>query len=205
MHYGVILNDTASMAKIGPLDAAPYKGAPVAPVLYLKPANTLLARGAAVEPPFAAESVEVGATVGLVIGRPAARLGEAEAMEAVAEIVLAADLSLPHDSVYRPPIREKCFDGSLVLGPRAPVSALAGLELVTRIGGVEVERFALSTLLRSPARLLAEVSDFMTFSPGDVLFVGVRHRAAEARLGDTVVVAADGLGSLSFAIAGGRA
>ncbi len=205
MHYGVILNDTASLAKIGSLEDAPYKGAPRAPILYVKPANTILAPGAAVALPLDARRVEVGATVGLVIGAAAACRSEADAMATVTGIVLAADLSLPHDSVYRPPIREKCFDGSLVLGPTGSVAALDGLELVTRVEGVEVERFALATLVRSPAHLLAEVSAFMTLSPGDVLFVGVRHRAAEAQCGESVVVEATGLGSLSFSIAGDRA
>ena len=44
--YGVILNDHRSLQKIGPLDGAPYQGAPQAPVLYLKPANTHAASGA---------------------------------------------------------------------------------------------------------------------------------------------------------------
>ena len=39
--YGVILNDAVSVQKIGSLEAAPYKGAPKAPVLYLKPAGPL--------------------------------------------------------------------------------------------------------------------------------------------------------------------
>ena len=44
--YGVILNDTVSVQKIGSLDEAPYKGAPKAPVLYIKPANTRTGCGA---------------------------------------------------------------------------------------------------------------------------------------------------------------
>lgn len=205
MHYGVILNDTASIAKIGSLDDAPYKGAPKAPALYLKPANTLRAAGAVIDLPAGASSVEIGATVGLVIAAPAARRGEADALATVDAIVVAADLSLPHASVYRPPIREKCFDGSLVLGPTGPVASLDGLELITRIAGVEVDRFALASLIRSPARLLAEVSDFMTLSPGDVLFVGVKYRAPEARPGDAIEIEVAGLGTFSFQIAGAAA
>lgn len=45
--YGVILNDAASVRKIGSLEEAPYKGAPKAPVLYIKPANTRVACNAA--------------------------------------------------------------------------------------------------------------------------------------------------------------
>ncbi|HLO65222.1 MAG TPA: fumarylacetoacetate hydrolase family protein, partial [Azonexus sp.] len=69
--YGVILNDTVSVQKIGSLDEAPYKGAPKAPVLYIKPANTRVGCGSTVVLPAGAQSVEVAATVGLVMGRAA--------------------------------------------------------------------------------------------------------------------------------------
>ncbi|MDE2441307.1 MAG: fumarylacetoacetate hydrolase family protein, partial [Betaproteobacteria bacterium] len=111
--YGVILNDTISVQKIGSLEEAPYKGAPKAPVLYLKPANTRVGCGSVVSLPAGAGSVEVAATIGLVMGRAAARLVADNALESVAGVVLAADLSLPHSSYYRPAIREKCFDGAL--------------------------------------------------------------------------------------------
>ena len=202
MHYGVILNDHGSIGKLGDLSAPPYKGAPKAPILYLKPANTLASAGVSVMPPAGADAVEVGATVGLVIGRPAARLKAEDALSFVREIVLAADLSLPHESYYRPAIREKCFDQSLVLGPRAPVEALADLIVTTEVEGVEVDEFALADLIRDPAQLLADVTEFMTLAEGDVLLVGVRYRAPEAGPGASVTVRAKNIGSLQFSIQG---
>ncbi|MBS0508308.1 MAG: fumarylacetoacetate hydrolase family protein, partial [Proteobacteria bacterium] len=137
--YGVILNDATSVRKIGALDGAPYKGAPKAPVLYIKPANTHAAAGVAVALPQGAAGVEVAATVGLVLGRPAARLAAAAAMEHVAGLVLAADLSLPHASYYRPAIREKCFDASLPMSPVLPLADVQALTLVTEIDGQVVD------------------------------------------------------------------
>ena len=203
--YGVILNDHASVQKIGSLDEAPYKGAPKAPVLYIKPANTRVACGATVDLPKGANSVEVAATVGLVIGHPAARLSSGNALEAVAGIVLAADLSLPHASYYRPAIREKCFDGSLPLTSVKPLSDLTGLVLTTEIDGQVVDTRSLGDLIRSPAKLLADVSEWMTLNPGDVLLVGVGYQAPQAKAGSQVKVSAEGLGSLNFTIAEGVA
>jgi len=201
MHYGVILNDRRSLAKIGSLDAAPYKGAPRAPVLYIKPPNTLARPGASIELPDGAASVEVAATVGLVIGRAASRLRQADALTHVSELMLACDLSLPHTSYYRPPIREKCFDGSLILGPRGVVADISALTLTTEIDGEKVDRFSLADLIRDPVQLLVDVSEFMTLNAGDVLLVGVLYRAPEARPGQRVVIAAEGLGELAFSIA----
>lgn len=203
MIYGVILNDAASLLKIGSLDEAPYKGAPKAPVLYIKPANTRVAGGAAVKLPDGASSVEVAATVGLVMGRAAARLSPANALEVVGGVVLAGDLSLPHTSYYRPAIREKCFDGSLPMSEIQPLVDLAKLVLRTEIDGKLVEERSLADLIRDPARLLSDVTEFMTLNQGDVLLLGVSYMAPQAKAGSQVKISADGLGSLHFTIAEG--
>ena len=203
--YGVILNDAVSVQKIGSLEAAPYKGAPKAPVLYIKPANTRAACGATVDLPSGANSVEVAATVGLVIGRAAARVSAATALDHVSGLVLAADLSLPHASYYRPAIKEKCFDGSLPLSSVKPLVDIAGLTLVTEIDGEVVDRRPLNDLIREPAQLLADVSEWMTLNAGDVLLVGVRYQAPQAKAGSAVRISAEGLGSLQFTIAEGVA
>ncbi len=207
--YGVILNDGASVQALGALDAAPYKGAPKAPVLYIKPANTHVASGSVVTLPQGAQAVEVGASLGLVLGRAASRVPQEQALAQVQGLVLAADLSLPHASYYRPAIREKCFDGALplaVLQRGMPdEQALAAITLVTEIDGQEVERRCLGDWLRGPAQLLAEVSDWMTLQAGDVLLLGVRYQAAQARAGSHVRVHAEGLGSVAFTLAAAEA
>lgn len=200
--YGVVLNDHSSLRRIGDaMDAAPYKGAPKAPAMYIKPANTHAVCGASVTLPQGAASVEVGATLGLVMGRAAARLPRANALNAVAGVVLAGDLSLPHASYYRPAIREKCFDGSLPMGSIQPLTDLARLVLATEVDGQMVDTFPLADLLRDPAQLLADVSEFMTLSQGDVLLVGVRYLAPQAKGGSRVTIHAEGLGALQFSIA----
>jgi 5-oxopent-3-ene-1,2,5-tricarboxylate decarboxylase/2-hydroxyhepta-2,4-diene-1,7-dioate isomerase len=200
--YGVVLNDSASVRALGDLDGAPYEGPPRAPVLYIKPAGTRVGDGAAVCLPQGAAEVEIGATIGLVMGRSAARLAPADALDAVSGIVLAADLSLPHASYYRPAIREKCFDGALPLSAIHPIGDLSHLELGIDIDGRLADGWSLSSLLRDPARLLADVTEFMTLRAGDVLLVGVRYDAPRARIGSRVRVSAPGLGTLAFAIEG---
>lgn len=207
--YGVILNDSASLQALdtpaGALAAAPYKGAPRAPVLYIKPANTHVGSGCTVILPPGAQRVEVAATVGLVLGRDAAQLAPADALNAVSHLVLVADLSLPHASYYRPAIREKCFDGALPLAQPQPlqeVGDVSTLVLRTEIDGVLVAERRLDDLIRPPAQLLADVTEFMTLRAGDVLLLGVRYQAPQAAVGSRVRVEAVGLGTLEFNIAG---
>jgi 5-oxopent-3-ene-1,2,5-tricarboxylate decarboxylase / 2-hydroxyhepta-2,4-diene-1,7-dioate isomerase len=207
--YGVILNDSLSVQKIGSLEEAPYKGAAKAPALYIKPANTRVACSSGttettVNLPDGEKSVEVAATIGLVMGRAAARLSVDNALDAVAGIVLAADLSLPHTSYYRPAIREKCFDGALPLSSVQPLSDISSLVLKTEIDGQLVDTRSLADLIRKPAQLLADVSEFMTLRQGDVLLVGIRYMAPQAKSGSQVTISADGVGSLQFSIAGAK-
>ncbi len=201
--YGVIMNDPASVSRLG--DAArqpPYKELPAAPVLYIKPRNTWAPEGGAVRLPAGERAVEVGAVIGLRMGRDAARLRPESALDAVDACLLAADLSLPHADYYRPAIRQKCFDGSLpmrLLPPRA-VRELQSLALRTWIDGERREERRLADLLRAPARLLADVTEFMTLRQGDVLLTGVVYQSPVARTGAHVRVEVPGLARLAFTV-----
>ncbi|WP_158590519.1 fumarylacetoacetate hydrolase family protein [Noviherbaspirillum cavernae] len=211
--YGVVLNDRASLNSIGAaLEDAPYKGAPKAPVMYIKPRNTLTGSGAVVQLPAGADAVEIGATVGILIGRPAARLHAADAMSVIAGFALVADLSLPHASYYRPAIREKCFDASCPVGNVAAAD-LAGdlreLVLQTTIDDRLVAQWPLAHLVRDVPQLLADITEFMSLDTGDMVLVGVPYLAPQAVAGSRVQVGANRpeLGTLTFSIAaeGGKA
>ena len=77
--FGVLLNHRPALAALGDaVHAAPYKAPPRAPVLYLKPRNTQVGEGVAVEVPADVPALEVGAALGLVIGRTAARARRAK-------------------------------------------------------------------------------------------------------------------------------
>jgi 5-oxopent-3-ene-1,2,5-tricarboxylate decarboxylase/2-hydroxyhepta-2,4-diene-1,7-dioate isomerase len=51
--------------------------------------------------------------------------------------------------------------------------------------------------VRGVAQLLADVSDFMTLQPGDVLLLGIDADAPTARIGQTLTVEIDGIGGLT--------
>ena len=74
--YGVILNDRDSLERMpGPAlaDASPAGQASKAPVLYIKPAGTVVGSGAVVRLPAGESAVEVGATLA-VFGQARLRL-----------------------------------------------------------------------------------------------------------------------------------
>ncbi len=200
--YGALLNHRSALAQIGAAaNQLPYKAPPVAPVLYIKPRNTLALSGDVVRIPAGTPELEVGACLGLVIGRTACKVAEARALEYVAGYLIVADVSVPHESFHRPSIRYKARDGYCPLGPavieRAAVANPDALTIRTYLDGALVQIMSTADSIRSAARLLADVTEFMTLSPGDVLALGAAAPAPRVRPGQTVSIEIDGLGSLS--------
>ncbi|MBY4596292.1 fumarylacetoacetate hydrolase family protein [Ottowia caeni] len=196
--YGALLNFRREFDLWAPkMSDAPYKAPPKAPVLYIKTANTFAPSGAAVAVPG---EVEVGATLGLVIGD--------DLSQGQLSVALLNDLSLPHASYYRPPLRFRNRDGFLVCGPATrPISEvgdLAALALEVRINDVLVQRVEISTLVRSARTLLADVNEFMTLQPGDVLTLGTDcledGARPRARAGDRIEITAPGFAPLNHTL-----
>ncbi len=196
--YGCLLNYRSALAALGDaVNAPPYLAPPKAPILYIKPPNTLNDPGAPIVLPRGVEAVEIGPALGLVIGRTACRVAEADALDHLAGYTVINDVTLPHASVYRPAIAQRCRDGFCPIGPVLPTTADPATLTVRALVNGEVRLEAsTSGLVRPAARLLAEVSAFMTLEPGDVLHVGVPHGAPLARPGDKVAVEIAGLGRI---------
>jgi 5-oxopent-3-ene-1,2,5-tricarboxylate decarboxylase/2-hydroxyhepta-2,4-diene-1,7-dioate isomerase len=199
--YGTLLNHHEALAALGDqVNAAPYKAPPKAPILYIKPRNTWAQNGDAVVVPSDAQALEMGATLGLVIGRSASQVRAAEAMDYVAGYVIINDISVPHDTFYRPSMRFKCRDGS------CPVSAFVArdavghpdtLAVTVDIDGVVVQHTDTGGRIRSVAQLLADVTDFMTLHPGDILSIGVAANSPHAKAGQRVTISIAGMGQLT--------
>ena len=200
--YGTLLNHRSAFAALeGELALPPYNAPPRSPVLYVKPRNTLALCGDPVEVPAAAAELEVAACLGIVIGRTACNVSEAGGLDHVAGYLIVNDVSIPHTNYYRPPVRYKARDGFCPLGPRvtprARVADPDALSIRTYVDGVLAQTMSTADLVRSVARLLADVTEFMTLAPGDVLAAGAAAPAPRVRAGQTVAMEADVLGTLS--------
>jgi 5-oxopent-3-ene-1,2,5-tricarboxylate decarboxylase/2-hydroxyhepta-2,4-diene-1,7-dioate isomerase len=200
--YGTLLNHRSALEAVaGEAGKAPYNALPRAPVLYLKPRNTLAADGDPVEIPAGIVELEAAACLGIVIGRTACRLSEATALDHVAGFLIVNDVSVPHSNYFRPAVRYQARDGFCPLGPRVTARAAAGdpdaLVIRTYVDGMLVQTAGTADLIRSIARLLADVTEFMTLAPGDVLAVGAAAPAPRVRAGQTVAIEIDGLGTLT--------
>ena len=210
--YGTLLNHEPAIAALGAAaHQAPYKAPAQAPVLYVKPSNTLVGDGDEVIVPADSAELEIGAALGIVIGRTACRVSEAQALDHVAGYTIVNDISVPHAMFYRPSVRLKARDGFCPLGPAVvPRRAIANpdaLAVRVDVDGTTVHTTTTGQRRRTVARLLADVSEFMTLSPGDILMLGVSAGAPRVRAGQRAGIQIDGLGRLEnrFVSAGGAA
>ncbi len=177
----------------------PHKAAPKAPVLYVKTANTFCPTGQDLQLQDGVNEVDIGATLGLVIGRQAGVVGA----------VLLNDWSVPHTSYYRPPVKFRCRDGFLGLPQQmtpGQVQDWAALQIEVRRNSELVQTVDLRELVRGMPTLRADVGEFMTPQPGDVLMVGTDCLAdgtrVRAKAGDQVEISAPGFASVITRVKG---
>jgi 5-oxopent-3-ene-1,2,5-tricarboxylate decarboxylase/2-hydroxyhepta-2,4-diene-1,7-dioate isomerase len=198
--YGTLLNFRREWDLWSPrMTQDPHKAAPQAPVLYVKTANTFSLAGQDLVLQDGVTEADIGATLGLVIGSN----GQ------VAGAVLLNDWSVPHASYYRPPVKFRCRDGFLALPQQVTVGQVsdwAALQITVRRNGDLVQTVDLRELMRNMATLLADVGEFMTLQPGDVLMVGTDCMAdgtrPRAQVGDRVEISAPGFASVVTTVGG---
>ena len=197
---GALLNFRGAWAAMEPaMHREPHHRPPVHPVLYIKPANTWCGAGDPVMLPPEVEEIEVGATLGLVMGRTASRVRIEDALDCVAGYIIVNDVTIPHTSVLRPPLKQKCRDGFCPMSALVPATEVRdpdALAIRVYVNGELRMTNSTAHLVRNVRQLIADVSEFMSLAPGDVLLVGVPEDAPRARAGDRVAIEIDGLGHL---------
>jgi 5-oxopent-3-ene-1,2,5-tricarboxylate decarboxylase/2-hydroxyhepta-2,4-diene-1,7-dioate isomerase len=176
--YGTLLNFRSEVEAWAPkMNEAPYKAPPNKPVLYIKPANTWSNDGTTIPVPARAAPGEV------------------------AGYRLMNDLSLPHASFFRPPVKFKCLDGFLGIGdtllPAGPGVDPSKFVVEVRINGELKQTVDFSGLVRNAKQLLADVSEFMTLGAGDALMLGCDLGRPLAKVGDRIEISAPGFGTLT--------
>lgn len=208
--YGTLLNYKGARDQLGDaVNEAPYKNAPVAPILYIKPANTMIGYGMNIPLPVDVSALEMGAALGIVIGRAATNVSTETALEHVEGFTIVNDVSIPHESVYRPAISQKARDGFCPIGPwvvsREEIKDPDHLGVRVYINDVLSQENSTENLIRSVAQLIADVTEFMTLQKGDILLAGVPENAPLAKAGDRVRIEIDHIGFLENTIVSEKA
>jgi 2-keto-4-pentenoate hydratase/2-oxohepta-3-ene-1,7-dioic acid hydratase in catechol pathway len=186
---------------------------PKSPTIFGKYRNALAADGATVTLPATSEKVDYEGEVAFVVGRQAAAVAEADALEFIAGYMLLNDLSA-RDLQFSTPqwMSGKVFDGSAPCGPYLVTPDEAGpadaIEIELTLNGERMQGDSTASLIFSIPRLLSHLSGLMTLEPGDIVSTGTPDGVGGAREprvwlkdGDEVVVSSPTLGRLTTKLA----
>lgn len=169
---------------------------PDRPEYFLKPPSSLAAHGGTVRVPRVIDSIEYEAELAAVVDTQVRNVDEDEALDYVAGLTCLNDLSNRYDQRQELNwVRGKAFDGAAPVGPGiVPASSVPDdgtIELridgeVQQTGRRDEYEFDLPTTL-------ADLSQYLTLEPGDIIALGTTAGVGQIPDGATVTVDIEGI------------
>lgn len=188
---------------------------PEKPVVFAKFGNTLAADGDALcWPEGFTGKVDWEAELGVVIGRRAKGVREADALSYVFGYVATNDVSARDVQLGEAQwVRGKSLDGFCPIGPmlvtRDEIADVQSLGIRCRVNGETVQDSNTREMIFPVAHLVSYLSRGMTLEPGDLILTGTPAGVGLGfqpprflRRGDVVSVEIDGLGTLTNPVEG---
>ena len=191
-------------------DHAAEAGLPVPsePIVFMKATTCLGGPHDPIELPPGSQKTDWEVELGIVIGRTARRVTEAEALSFVAGYCVVNDVSERAWQMERGGTWDK-GKGFDTFGPVGPwlvttdeVSDPQALSMWLDVNGESRQRGHTSTMIFGAARLVSYLSECMTLLPGDLIATGTppgvgmgRKPPQYLRAGDVVTLGIEGLGA----------
>lgn len=171
---------------------------PEDPLLFLKPSTAVIGPEEDIVYPAMSRRVDYEAELGVVIGRKAKGISEDKAEEYIFGYtcfndVTARDLQ-GKDKQFT---RSKGFDTFAPMGPWIETELHpADLKVESYLNGERKQSGSTGDLVFSVFQLVSFISNVMTLLPGDVIATGTPAGIGPMRLGDTIEIVVEGIGSL---------
>lgn len=190
-------------------DHAAETGLPVPeePIVFVKASSCICGPNDNVLMPDGYERMDWEVELGVVIGDPAKRISEAEALDHVAGYTICNDVSERRLQVGGPGewFKAKSYDTFGPMGPwvvtKDEVPDPQALNLTLDVNGERMQTGSTSTMIFNVAQLVAYISRFMTLMPGDVITTGTPPGVGMGRKpriflkdGDVMHLTVEGLG-----------
>lgn len=225
---GDVVDDPALLAPLRPgkilcsgvnyashADENPNAVMPTEPFFFSKLPSAVIGPGAPIRIPRETTLTDYEVELAMVIGTRGYRIPEDRALEHVFGWTILHDVSA-RDVQFK--------DSQITLGKNPDTFAPLGPEIVTSdelgdwstlrvsttLNGAVMQDESTATMLFSPARLLAFLSDLVTLEPGDVVTTGspagvgcFRDPPVYLAPGDTVTVSVDRIGDLTNPVVAG--
>lgn len=171
---------------------------PEEPVIFLKPATTIIGPGESVICPRASSRVDYEAELGVVVKDRTRNISPDEAPDHIlgytcANDVTARDLQ-KKDGQWT---RAKSFDTFCPVGPWIETDLDPGdLLIQSYLNGERRQSSRTSQLIFNVPELVSFISGIMTLEPGDLIITGTPAGIGPMKPGDEIEVRIEGIGSL---------
>ena len=178
---------------------------PERPMLFFKPATSVIGPGDPIPLPEGTERVDHEAELAVVIGRLCRRVAEADAGRYILGYTCANDVTARDwQKVDGQWARAKGSDGFGPLGPWVDTEAdVSDLAVASRVNGEARQSGRTSDMVFSPAWLVSYISQTITLLPGDVVLTGTPPGVGPIVPGDRVEVEVEGIGVLENGVVEG--
>jgi 2-keto-4-pentenoate hydratase/2-oxohepta-3-ene-1,7-dioic acid hydratase in catechol pathway len=190
-------------------DHAAESGMPVPtePIIFMKASSAIVGPNDDIEIPKGSEKTDWEVELGVVIGRTAKHVSEADALSHVAGYCVVHDVSERAFQLERAGqwVKGKSCDTFGPIGPWLVTSDEVpdpqNLPLWLEVDGTRYQNGTTKTMVFSVARLISYLSDFMSLQPGDVISTGTPPGVGMGqkppmflRAGQRIRLGVDGLG-----------
>src|SRR6185369_15770612 len=177
---------------------------PAAPVLFMKPASSVIGDGEAVRIPSYSQECHYEVELAVLIGGKAHDVTVERALEYVAGYGVAIDMTLRDvqnqlKAKGLPWEIAKGFDSSCPLSdfvPAATVPDPHGLNLRLSVNGELKQNGTSSDMINRVPQIIAHISGIFTLEPGDVILTGTPAGVGRTQAGDIMEAGISSVGSL---------
>jgi len=181
---------------------------PSEPIIFLKAVTSLCGPNDPVEKPRGSTKLDWEVELGLVIGKRAKYVDEADALSHVAGYCLANDVSERNFQTERQGqwTKGKSHDTFGPLGPwlvtKDEIADPHALSMWLDVNGERQQAGSTTTMIFKVPKIVSYVSQFMTLLPGDVIVTGTPPGVGSGKkpprflnVGDVVTLGVEGLGT----------
>jgi 2-keto-4-pentenoate hydratase/2-oxohepta-3-ene-1,7-dioic acid hydratase in catechol pathway len=181
------------------------KPLPPEPLIFIKPSTSVIGPAEAIVLPDGAGRVDHEAECGVVIGRRATRVSEADAMDYVLGITCVNDVTARElQNKGAGYTRAKGFDTFAPVGPcivqGLDYTSAKGLTVEGWVNGEKRQGSSTRELIFPIPMLIAYISANMTLLPGDIISTGTPSGIGPLHAGDTVTIKVEGVGELTNSV-----
>jgi 2-keto-4-pentenoate hydratase/2-oxohepta-3-ene-1,7-dioic acid hydratase in catechol pathway len=174
---------------------------PAEPLYLLKAPNSFANPGDLIKKPRCDGKVVFEGELGIVIGKRASGVAEADALDHVFGYTCANDVTvadiLNRDASFAQWVRAKGFDTFCPMGPAIATGLDAATLVVrTRLNGELRQDYPVSDMRFSVERLVSLISADMTLAPGDVILCGTSIGVGSMKPDSDIEIEIDGIGTL---------